>query len=78
MRKTNYHTHTKRCMHACGKDEEYGRVAETIKSEASFPYCGQLSPDFSDNEHFVPAAATDILKLAHKSGAKVPPCALFV
>ena len=23
MRKTNYHTHTKRCMHACGKDEEY-------------------------------------------------------
>ncbi len=23
MRKTNYHTHTKRCMHACGSDEEY-------------------------------------------------------
>lgn len=23
MRKTNYHTHTKRCMHACGNDEEY-------------------------------------------------------
>lgn len=23
MKKTNYHTHTKRCMHACGSDEEY-------------------------------------------------------
>ena len=23
MRKTNYHTHTKRCMHAIGTDEEY-------------------------------------------------------
>ncbi len=23
MRKTNYHTHTARCMHANGKDEEY-------------------------------------------------------
>lgn len=23
MRKTNYHTHTKRCMHACGSDEDY-------------------------------------------------------
>ena len=23
MRKTNYHTHTKRCMHAAGRDEDY-------------------------------------------------------
>lgn len=23
MKKTNYHTHTKRCMHASGRDEEY-------------------------------------------------------
>lgn len=23
MRKTNYHTHTRRCMHACGNDEDY-------------------------------------------------------
>ena len=23
MRKTNYHMHTKRCMHASGTDEEY-------------------------------------------------------
>lgn len=23
MRKTNYHMHTKRCMHASGSDEEY-------------------------------------------------------
>lgn len=27
MRKTNYHTHTSRCMHACGSDEEYVRAA---------------------------------------------------
>ena len=23
MRKTNYHMHTKRCMHASGSDEDY-------------------------------------------------------
>lgn len=27
MRKTNYHTHTARCMHACGSDEDYVRAA---------------------------------------------------
>lgn len=27
MRKTNYHMHTKRCMHASGKDEDYVRSA---------------------------------------------------
>lgn len=27
MRKTNYHMHTKRCMHASGSDEEYVRSA---------------------------------------------------
>ena len=30
MRKTNFHTHTKRCMHACGSDEDY--VLAAIKS----------------------------------------------
>ncbi|MEG0737405.1 histidinol-phosphatase [Amedibacillus sp. YH-ame6] len=30
MRKTNYHTHTKRCMHASGADEEY--VVSAIKN----------------------------------------------
>lgn len=29
MRKTNYHTHTKRCMHASGSDEEYVLAAIT-------------------------------------------------
>ena len=27
MRKTNYHMHTKRCMHASGTDEEYVKSA---------------------------------------------------
>ena len=27
MRKTNYHMHTKRCMHASGSDEEYVKSA---------------------------------------------------
>ena len=27
MRKTNYHTHTARCMNACGSDEDYVRDA---------------------------------------------------
>lgn len=30
MRKTNYHTHTKRCMHASGRDEDY--VISAIKN----------------------------------------------
>ena len=30
MKKTNFHTHTKRCMHACGSDEDY--VLAAIKS----------------------------------------------
>ena len=30
MRKTNYHMHTRRCMHASGRDEEY--VISAIKN----------------------------------------------
>ena len=29
MKKCNYHTHTYRCMHACGSDEDY--VISAIK-----------------------------------------------
>ena len=36
MKKTNYHTHTKRCMHATGTDADYVKAAldaENIRAE---------------------------------------------
>ena len=33
MNKNNYHTHTTRCYHASGKDEEYVKAAKLLMKQ---------------------------------------------
>lgn len=46
--KTNYHTHTTRCMHAVGDDEDYVRSAITgIKSASKSDWSMNTFPNTS-------------------------------